>query len=258
MLSEINPQNELNFILQYVAQTWEGGDSSKVEKSIRNLYNDALDITRNTLDLYAFNDFLSQLGKKVNIQNINVEIFDDNKPLNWLLLNLNYGYMDLVSFEKDNRTYNPEDFEQLEPIFPKYWEPLNTNYRTRNDIVAYMIDKPKVPFLGTHFKYETSFEQNVGMEHVMYYAHEQSCKPEVSLAYAIAQQARLVNKNNNAVRMLKEWQVLLDIEKDFKLNFQEPLNVALQHFIHPEKSHLNVHQILESNKFKKTKKLKLT
>lgn len=254
MFSEIDPQRELDSILQYIAQTWDGGDSTKTQTAITNLYYEALELTKNTLDPYAFNDFLFQLGNKEK-SNINVEIFEDNKSLNWLLLNLNYGYMDFVSFERNNRKYSAEDFEKLEPIVPKYWEPLNTNYMTRDDIQSYMLDKPIFQFSGTHFKFETKFEDNVGMEHVMYYAHEQDCKPESSLAYAVAQQARLVNKNNNAVKMLKEWQAILNTENDFKLDFKEPLNIALQHFILPEKSNVDIYTTLETNK--KSKKLKI-
>ena len=96
--------------------------------------------------------------------------------------------MAFSSFEKNNRAYQPEDFEKLEPIVLKYWEPLNSNYMNREEIEPYMADKPQFKFTGTNFKYETTFEESVSMEQVMYYAHEQDYKPEVSLVYAVVQQ----------------------------------------------------------------------
>lgn len=240
---QINPSQELIHIIAYLKKTWSDVDVY----AITSLWNDALEKTKFSLDAYAANSISENIRafqEKFEKDDTPIQFLNHSVPLHSLCSAFIFAYMNLCGFEKKNRTWIGEDFEgSLEPVTPKYWQPLYEQYNTREDVEKYMQDKQLPVFLGNNFLYESKFEEQVGMEQVMYFAKEQDTSPENSLAYAISRQAMLVNKHNNKVKMLNEWISALD-NNNFSLT--EPLNIAWLHFMVSDTPSMKVEEIFNS------------
>lgn len=240
----INPSEELCHIIEYVEKTWDGVNVN----TITTLWNDALEKTKFSLDAYAANSLSNHLHAfqdKFENDETPIHFLNHSVCLHSFFSSFLFGYMNLCDFEKKNRFWTSEDFEgYFESITPKYWQPLYEQYHTRDDIAKYMQDKPQPLFLGSNFLNESTFEEQTGMEQVMYFAKEQDTLPETSLAYAISRQAMLVNKNNNKVKMLNEW---TDALKNNNFSLTEPLNVAWLHFMVSDNPSIEANSIFELN-----------
>ena len=227
----INPTQELQHILDYVSKTWEGVNT----ESITQLWNDAIEQTKHGLDPYAINtisESVRNLKENYADKDISIHFLNHSIPLHSFSTHTIFAYDYLCSFEKINRQWTSEDFlDYLEPMTPNDWQPLYSEYYSGMD--KYIIKNSLPPFLGTQFANEESFVEKIGIEHVMYYAKEQDTLPETSLAYAIVQQASLINKHNNKVTMFNEWINSLNSINDdnLQLSLSEPFNVAMQHFM---------------------------
>lgn len=238
-LELVNEKKELNHILKYLDKNWDNIDVD----SVKALWDQAIKATKNELDPYGLNiaikymvDFQEECNG--NVDEKEIEFLNHKVKVHSFITKLSFGYSDLCSFEKNNRSWDADDFiHHLSNLDkkpkPKYWEPLYSEYQIRDDVVKYMKDKKFAKFTGTNFKFEDRFDDITRMETVMYFAKEQETPPELFLSYSILKHARCVNKHNNHVEMTHEWNEAIHGMQhgDFTLSMKNPLNIALQHMM---------------------------
>ncbi len=246
----INPKKELTHILNYLDKTWDGLDT----KSLESLWNNALQDTKNDLDSYGMSKFynsISAFQEKYENYNKKIKLDDKEISIHNIVTSFILAYNHLCSFERNQRVFRQENItDYIKNVKPKNWDEMYKKYKESGSVEKYATQNNDVKFTG--YCCEHSHEglaYQTRLAHVIYFAQEQETQPEEMLAHAILSHASFVNQHNNKVKMTNELVTAIDdIEKNnFVLDFKEPLNIALKHFMKDKNPSPEIYKIFNIN-----------
>ena len=266
----INTEKELQAIIKYVCNIWDGFDKIDIKDFFDYIYDKSIYLNRNNFNHTEFSDLFEKLQKE-NPQ-LNSDKSINEKMINGILasnicINMLTGTFVLHRILDKEKNYMKsvnsiiyslkEKFPDAKKLKPKGWKELNKNYSDHDGMLELDEKALKKEFGG--FDSSTAvcgpFELRVSLPHVMYGNNDQSIKPLETLVGAIFAHFYTVCEVNNNSKMHNEWNNFIEkTKKETNFDFKEPLNQALFNIMLKKKD--NVKDILGLSELNNTTKNK--
>lgn len=233
---KINPDNELNALIEHIERNWDGFDKHEVSNVINTIWSQALPATKYYAPADNLIDIIQQWNKERNDYSnwvkagtdMTQEQFMELRPLdafNKLMMWLIMGPMEIQSAFSEKWDYEKVcndiiselkiNFPSIAKVKPKGWLKLSKNYSSYDGMDDYLknqklIDQKEFKGINSGTATTHNFPTRVALPYVMYNAKDQGVTALETLVGSIVAHAYEISGQNNNADLIKDITLLKD------------------------------------------------
>lgn len=227
---EVDPNQELEYIIEYVQKRWEGFDKVDIQAFFTQIWEKSLELSKYKIDNYGFTDLYEEwntermehknwqnAGSKLSAEDIkNYSIYDYPRNFIYSILSAPSTYHEIVmskwDYSKNVKKLlkeTNESFPDASKIKPIGWKKLAKNYKDFDGQEEYCknqqaIDDKEFKGIDSGNAVAFPFQARVALPYVMYDDKCQGRKPLHTLIGAVLAHAYALNIKNNTNLVLKD------------------------------------------------------